>query len=171
MSDDRTDQVIEARDPRHVELMRRAIAVAKEGIAASQSPFGAAIATTEGQVVVEAHNKVRISCDATAHAEITAIREACTKLQRTDLSGHVIATTCEPCPMCATAIHWARIETVVFGAAIADAKRVHFNELTVPMTSLFLEGESPVKVVPNVLRQECIELFEIWKKGPNPYPY
>ncbi len=171
MQAERTDREQTPETADYATLMKRAVEVARQGIAAGQSPFGAVIATIEGEVVIAAHNVVRSACDVTAHAEVTAIRKACAKLQRTDLSGHVIATTCEPCPMCATAIHWARLDAVIFGASIADAQKVHFNELTISTESLFSEGGSPVKVVPHVLRDECLELFELWKNGPNPNPY
>ncbi len=155
----------------HTELMQAAIEVCKEGIGAGQSPFGAVIATTDGRIVHRAHNTVRSSCDATAHAEITAIRGACRELKLIDLTGHVIATTCEPCAMCAAAIHWARLDAVIYGAGIADAQRSRFNELTVPIESLFHQGGSGVRIIPHILRDECAELFELWTRGPSPKPY
>ena len=97
-------------------LMRAAIEVCKRGIAAGQSPFGAAIASPGGDVVYAGHNQVRLSADPCAHAEVVAIRGACELLQTIDLSGHVMATTCEPCPMCAQAISFARIRRLTFAA-------------------------------------------------------
>ena len=155
----------------HVQLMQRAAAAAKEGIAAGQSPFGAVIASQDGELVAAAHNVVRASCDATAHAEVMAIRGACAKLGTISLAGHVIATTCEPCPMCAAAIHWARLDAVIYGAGIADAEGAKFNELSVPIATLYAHGGSPVRIYPHVLRDECAALFELWKRGPNPTPY
>ncbi len=145
--------------------------MARTGIAAGQSPFGAVIATVEGEVVVVAHNRVRADGDITAHAEIAAIRAACAKLGLIDLNGHIIVTTCEPCPMCASAIHWARLDEVVYGATIADAERAGFHELPVSAASLYAEGGSSVDVTPDVLRNECVMLFDLWKNGPNPDPY
>ena len=155
----------------HVELVRRAIEVCMKGIAVGESPFGAVIAAKEGDVVAAAHNTIRATCDPTAHAEITAIRAACGKLGTTDLTGHVIASTCEPCPMCAAAIHWARLDGIVYGAIIADAQRAGFSELTVSTESLFSQGNSSVHVYPGVLAGDCRRLFELWKDGPHPYPY
>ena len=156
----------------HTELMKRAIEVCKKGIAAGESPFAAVIATSDdGQVVFAAHNTVRSTCDSTAHAEINAIRGACSELGTTDLAGHVIVSTCEPCPMCAAAIHWARLDAVVFGASIADAKDAHFNELPISTEALYRQGESPVRIHPGVLRDECRQLFDLWRQGPNPNPY
>ncbi len=155
----------------HEKLVKRAIEMAAKGIAAGQSPFGAVVATNKGDVVFEAHNMVRGDCDATAHAEILAIRGACYKLSTVDLTGHVLATTCEPCPMCAAAIHWARLDAVIHGAGIADAGRTGFNELSVSTEALYEQGASQVRVHPRVLRDECVALFEMWLRGPNPDPY
>ena len=155
----------------HSDLMQHAIAAARDGIRRGESPFGAAIANVAGEILVITHNTVRESCDATAHAEVNAIRDACRKLGTIDLRGHIMAATCEPCPMCAAAIHWARLDAVVFGAAIADARAAGFNELTVSLQSLCESGMSPLKAYPDVLADECKALFALWRKGPNPKPY
>ena len=155
----------------HSDLMQHAIAAAKEGIERGESPFGAVIADTNGDIVLTAHNTVRTSCDATAHAEINAIRGACRTLGRIDLQGHIIATTCEPCPMCATAIHWARLDAVLFGATIVDAQEAGFNELAVSLQSLYESGGSPVDVTSGVLEGQCRALFELWRQGPKANPY
>jgi len=152
-------------------LMRLAVDVAKLGIEHGQSPFGAVIADAEGQIVATEHNQVRQTNDSTAHAEIVAIRAACRNLGTPNLSGYVIATTCEPCPMCAAAIHWARLDKVIYGASIADAKQAHFNELSVSAETLYGHGQSLVQLIPCVLPDECRALFELWKTGPNPLPY
>ena len=155
----------------HSRLMAEAIEVCKRGIAAGQSPFGAVIATRDGEVVFTSHNRVRQSVDPSAHAEISAIRGACEKLRTIDLSGHVMATTCEPCPMCASAIHWAKLDTVIYGAGIEDARVAGFNELILSVRELDGSGGSGVQFVEGVLRDECRELFQRWADGPNPTPY
>jgi tRNA(Arg) A34 adenosine deaminase TadA len=151
--------------------MQQAIELARRGIKAGQSPFGAVIATQDGKVIQAAHNRVRAKCDSTAHAEIEAIRAACARLGTIDLSDFVIAATCEPCPMCAGAIHWARLDTVIYGADMTDAEDAGFNELSIPIESLFQDGHSRVRVCPHVLRGPCVALFEEWKRGPTPNPY
>ncbi len=153
------------------ELMHRAIDVCRQGIAAGESPFGAAIAKSDGTLICVAHNSVRATCDSTAHAEINAIRLACTQLQRIDLSGHVLATTCEPCPMCAAAIHWAKLDAVIYGAAIADAAHAGFSEIDLPCATLYTMGRSPVKIFADVRTELCRQLFQAWKSGPNPITY
>ncbi len=152
-------------------LMQQAMETARAGISAGQSPFGAVISTSGGEIVSAAHNMVRIDCDPTAHAEVAAIRRACAKLGTIDLSGHVVVATCEPCPMCTCAIHWARLDAVIYGATIADAKSAGFSELSVSAETLYRQGGSRVSIFPQVLRDKCLELFELWKQGPNPQPY
>jgi guanine deaminase len=152
-------------------LMRLVIDEAKRGIASGQSPFGAVIATLAGHLICTAHNTVRASCDATAHAEINAIRDACTKLRTIDLSGHVILTTCEPCPMCAAAIHWARLDQVIYGATIEDAGQAGFRELSVSCRSLYERGGSEVQVRSGILSDPCRALFDEWQRGGAPTPY
>jgi tRNA(Arg) A34 adenosine deaminase TadA len=151
--------------------MRAAIVVARQGIQLGQSPFGAVIATADGRPVCAEHNKVRADSDPTAHAEIEAIRRACRLLDRIDLSGHVIATTCEPCPMCAAAIHWARLDLVIYGASIADVAQLGFKEMFVSCQSLYQMGGSNVRTMDGVLRAECQALFQDWRSGPGPDPY
>jgi len=153
------------------ELMAAAIEVSKAGVAAGQSPFGAVIAGASGEIVCATHNTVRATCDPTAHAEVNAIRASCRHMGVIDLSGHVMATTCEPCPMCAAAIHWARLDGVIIGASIEDAEQAGFNELALPCTTVFESGQRRVTVLGSALRKECTELFNLWKEGPNPTPY
>lgn len=91
-------------------------------------PFGAIIVNDKNVVVARAHNMVLQTNDPTAHAEVTCIRKACAKLGRFDLSDCVIYSSCEPCPMCFGAIHWAKIKKCVFGATAEDAARVGFDD-------------------------------------------
>src|SRR5688572_23132109 len=111
-------------------FMRQAVAKAKHGIAAGQTPFGACI-TRNGEMLACEHNVVWATTDITAHAEVHAIRQACRRLGTIDLSGCVIYSTCEPCPMCFSAIHWAKIGRLIFGVSIADAQALGFSELAV----------------------------------------
>ena len=141
--------------------MRRALARAREGVAAGQTPFGALIARGERVVACE-HNAVWATTDSTAHAEVQAIRAACRALGTVDLSGCTIYSTCEPCPMCFAAIHWAHIATIVYGASIADAKALGFSELTIANTRMKVLGGSPVEIVPHFLREDCVTLFDDW---------
>ena len=140
-------------------FMRAAIEKAREGIAAGQSPFGSVI-VREGKIVAATHNSVWCDGDPTAHAEVNNIRAAARALGTIDLSGCVLYTTCEPCPMCLSATHWAKISRVVYGASIADAARAGFSELRVEAKRLAEMGGSPLRVESGLLTDECRALFD-----------
>ena len=152
------------------DLMRLAIEKCRSGLALGQSPFGCAIAR-DGEILSCSHNTVVLTTDITAHAEVNAIREACKKAGSIFLDGAIVATTCEPCPMCMAALHWARVETVYYGATIADADTAGFNELQLPAAELLRIGGSKLKLVPNLLKTECVELFAEWKANPRRVVY
>ena len=145
------------------EFMTAAIKIATEGVEAGQTPFGACI-VRDGKIITAAHNAVWGDTDITAHAEIRAIRDACRKLDTVDLTGCVIYSTCEPCPMCFAACHWARISKIVFGARIADAEQAGFSELSISNEQMKTLGRSGVEIVGDFLRDECVGLFEAWAK-------
>jgi len=150
--------------------MRLAIDRCRDGIAAGQSPFGAAI-VRDGMVLAAAHNTVWRDGDPTAHAEINAIRAAAVAAGTIDLHGCTLYTTCEPCPMCLAAIHWAKITRALYGATIADATAAGFSELSVPAAELVRLGNSPLIVEPGPLRDECRTLFRLWKDVGLSSPY
>lgn len=144
------------------DFMAMAIAQAREGIAARQSPFGAVI-VRDGQVVAATHNTVWRDLDPTAHAEVNCIRRAAGALRAIDLGGCEMFSTCEPCPMCLSAIHWAKIDRVVYGATIDDAAGAGFCELRVDARVLAEMGHSPLKVESGLLREACAALFAEWR--------
>ncbi|MDD5097174.1 MAG: nucleoside deaminase [Candidatus Omnitrophica bacterium] len=146
-----------------IKFMRLAIEKAREGIKKGQAPFGACI-VKGNKVIACSHNIVWKSCDITAHAEIQAIRIACKSLKNIDLSGCAIYSTTEPCPMCFSASHWAKISRIVFGAQIKDALDYGFNELRVSNLKLAKLGKNKISITSGVLRKENIALFEYWKK-------
>jgi tRNA(Arg) A34 adenosine deaminase TadA len=152
------------------EAMRLAISVCREGIRAAQSPFGCVI-VVEGSVVAASHNSVRRDLDPTAHAEINAIRDAAHALATIDLSHATLYTTCEPCPMCLAASHWARVSRVVFGASIADAESSGFREMPIPALTLASMGKAQMQFDAGVLRDECVSLFAEWKAAGHATPY
>lgn len=146
-----------------LKFMRLAIEKAKAGVKMGQTPFGACIVKND-QVVACSHNIVWKNTDITAHAEITAIRVACKKLKTIDLLGCTIYSTCEPCPMCFSACHWARISRIVYGASIKDAANFGFNELAVSNFTLKKIGKSVIKITSGLLLKEIVELFKFWQK-------
>jgi tRNA(Arg) A34 adenosine deaminase TadA len=147
-----------------------AIDVAREGMAKGQTPFGSCI-VRDGEVLACAHNTVWLDTDITAHAEVQAIRQACRKVDSIKLSGAVIYSTTEPCTMCFSAIHWAKIELIVFGSQIRDAKEYGFKELHIPNEEMKVLGESPVDIIEDVLREECVELFREWRASSRDKTY
>jgi tRNA(Arg) A34 adenosine deaminase TadA len=153
-----------------LDFMKLAIARTREGIAAGQSPFGSVI-VRDGQVIAASHNTVWLDTDPTAHAEINSIRLASQNLQTIDLSGSTLFSTCEPCPMCLSAIHWAKVDRVVFGASIADAASAGFSELSVPAAELARLGRSRLVVEGGFLAEECAGLFQEWLQAAFARPY
>lgn len=133
-------------------------------------PFGACI-VEDGKILAVAHNTVLEETDPTCHAEINAIRKAAKSTGRFDLSGCVIYSTTEPCPMCFSAIHWAKIDTIVYGTNIQDVQSLGFNELEVSNQMMKTEGKSPVSIIPDFMRDECLELLRQWSKQTSAKTY
>ena len=152
------------------ELMRLAIDKCREGISHGQSPFGCAI-ELGGEVIACSHNTVAATTDITAHAEVNALREACLTKRDILLEGALVATTCEPCPMCMAALHWARVGKVYFGATIDDAETAGFNELQLPAAELLRLGGSEVRLIGGTLADECQALFAEWLERPDRVVY
>jgi len=113
---------------RDVSLLARAIELAREhSLVGEGGPFGAVVAQG-GVIVAEGWNRVLSTLDPTAHAEVVAIRRATKALGRRSLEGCVIYSSCEPCPMCLGAIHWARLDAIHFAATRDDAAAIGFDD-------------------------------------------
>lgn len=142
-------------------FMRRAIRISIDNINQNGGPFGAVI-VKDGQIVAESGNRVTENLDPTAHAEIMAIRQACEKLKTFDLSGCEIYSSCEPCPMCLSAIYWARLDALYFANTKEDAKRIDFDDS-------FIYEQIPLSIekrsIPTSqhLHEEALEAFRIWE--------
>lgn len=108
-------------------FLRRAVEIAGKGIEDGGGPFGAVI-TKDGKIISEAYNKVVLSNDPTAHAEILAIRQASAVLKSHELNKCTLYTSCEPCPMCLGAIYWAGIKKVVYACDRSDAEDAGFSD-------------------------------------------
>lgn len=109
------------------ELMQRAIDLAVENVRNGGGPFGAVIARG-GEIVAEGVNRVTSQHDPTAHAEVQAIRKACSEFNTFDLTGLDIYASCEPCPMCLGAIYWAHLDHLYFAGTKDDAARIGFDD-------------------------------------------
>lgn len=154
----------------HKKFMLIAIKKASLGIKQGQSPFGACIVKGKRIIACE-HNSVWEDTDITCHAEVLAIRKACKKLKTIDLSGCIIYSTCEPCPMCFSACHWAKISKIVYGTKIQDAKKAGFSELAISNEQMKKIGKSCVQITDNFMRKENLELFKLWSKSKNKKVY
>ncbi|WP_131539038.1 nucleoside deaminase [Pedobacter nototheniae] len=149
----------------HETFMRMAIALSVQNVSEHiGGPFGAVI-VKDGKVVAQSANKVTSTNDPTAHAEVSAIRLACTALNTFDLSGCVVYTSCEPCPMCLGAIYWSRIETIYYANTKADAGKIGFDD-----KFIYEELDKPMEKrslpVVQLLRDEAQEAFKLWETSP-----
>lgn len=150
------------------EYMKAALREARRGAQANEGgPFGAVIVRA-GKIVARAHNSVVGTNDPTAHAEILVIRKASSKLGRFDLSDCEIYTTCEPCPMCLAAIHWARIPVIYFGCTRADAAQIGFDDefFYRVLQGRTTKAEKRVRSI-QVGRKACLKLFRDWSRKPD----
>ncbi|MFC1570225.1 nucleoside deaminase [Candidatus Omnitrophota bacterium] len=153
------------------EFMSQAIEEAYSGVKAGDGgPFGVVIVKS-GEVIARAHNTVLRDNDPTRHAEINAIQEASKKKGTYDLSGLEIYSTTEPCPMCFSAVHWAKIDRLIYGTEIEDVKKLGFNELTIPAPRMKEEGASGVEIEAGFMLEECKELLRFWESLPEKTVY
>lgn len=141
------------------QLMRRAIALSVESVAKGGGPFGAVIAR-DGEIVAEASNSVTIDHDPTAHAEVNCIRRAAARLGTFDLSGCVIYTSCEPCPMCLGAIYWAHLDKIFYANDRKDAAAIGFDDDFI-YKELSLDVAERTKRMSQLLRPEAMKAFEM----------
>lgn len=122
-------------------------------------PFGALI-VRHGRLIARGHNQVVRSSDPTNHAEVVAIRKACRRLHRFDLSDCVLITSCEPCPMCLSIAYWAKLPLVYYGATQKDAAAVGFDDAEIYRV---LRGEERGKVrLIQANREPCLRAFRLW---------
>ncbi|MEJ5994324.1 nucleoside deaminase [Pedobacter sp. Du54] len=148
----------------HETFMRMAIELSAQNVLQSLGgPFGAVI-VKDGKVIAKSANKVTSSNDPTAHAEVAAIRLACKKLKTFDLSGCIVYTSCEPCPMCLGALYWAKVDTVYYGNTKADAAAINFDDQFIydELDKNLSDRKLPIK---QLLRDEAQQAFKLWEKS------
>ncbi len=125
-------------------------------------PFGAVIVDKDEKIIANGNNQVLKQNDPTAHAEMVAIRNACKKLEKYDLSGYTLYTSCEPCPMCLSAIIWSNIKEVYYGCTKKDAGEIGFRDDAIYD---YLKGENNDLInLEEMDREECIKTFKEYKK-------
>jgi guanine deaminase len=156
----------------HEKFMRRAIELARQTSIEEKAggPFGCVI-VKDGEIVGEGSNSVLADGDPTSHAEMNAIRNACKQLGTHDLSGCVVYTTGEPCPMCYAGCWWARVDSIYYASTIQDAQKYgNFDDAV-----LFEEVESDIKerklAGTELLREEMLELWDLYHNFPGKVHY
>jgi guanine deaminase len=132
-------------------------------------PFGALV-VYDNQIISEGWNQVTSTNDPTAHAEIVAIRSASCSLSRFSLEGCTLYTSCEPCPMCLAASYWAGVDRLVYAATREDAAVIGFDddiiykELSLPISRRSLPMQQ-------MLREEAVQVFNVWRDKADKVPY
>lgn len=142
-------------------FMQMAIDLSIENVAKGGGPFGAVI-VRNGELIATGTNRVTDSCDPTAHAEVNAIRSACQKEQCFKLNGCVIYTSCEPCPMCLSAIYWSGIQKIYYGNTAIDAKDIDFDDQFIYDE---IDRTADVRSIPSIcmMRHEAQAAFREWR--------
>ena len=144
-----------------MEAIRLSVANVEEG---NGGPFGAVV-VKDGKIIARGVNQVTSNKDPTAHAEVVAIRNACKALNSFQLEGCEIYASCEPCPMCLGAIYWARPDKLFYANSAADAANIQFDD-----QFIYNEIAKPVEerklFTRQILREEALEAFKIWKESP-----
>ena len=150
-------------------FMLRAIELSIESAKSKGGPFGSVI-VKKNKIIAEGSNKVTMDNDPTAHGEIVAIREACKKLNTFDLSECELYSSCEPCPMCLSAIYWSRIENVFYANTRIDAKSIDFDD-----SFIYSEINKDLKdrkiKMHQMHRDEALEAFKIWENKKDKIKY
>ena len=143
-------------------FMQMAIDLSIENVANGGGPFGAVI-VRDGEVIATGTNRVTASCDPTAHAEVNAIRNACAKVGDFKLNGCTIYSSCEPCPMCLSAIYWAGIERIYYGNTKEDAKAINFDDSFI-YEQIALPYSQRAIPTQNLMRESALKGFRLWSE-------
>jgi len=153
------------------EFLRRAIALATKNVTSGAGgPFGAVV-VRDGTIIAEAANTVTTTNDPTAHAEVNAIRAAARALGSFTLAGCQLYTSCEPCPMCLAAAHWARMDAIYFGASATDAARAGFDDELLYRELRKEPAARELLPVTQLLSEEAWASFAAWLASPNKVDY
>ena len=150
-------------------FMKRAIELSIKSVNSGTGPFGALI-VKDNKVISEGFNTVTLTKDPTSHAEIVAIRNACKVLNNFSLEGYDLYTTCEPCPMCLSAIYWARIKKIYYANTRSDAQKIDFSDSMIyeELNKTIKDRKIPMH---QMMREEAIKAFELWDKKADKVKY
>jgi len=151
-------------------FMREAIRISIREMRRGQGgPFGAVV-VRNGKIVGRGWNQVTSANDPTAHAEMMAIRDACRRLKKFHLDDCELYTSCEPCPMCLSAMYWARVKRVYYGNTRKDAAAIEFDDDFI-YTEVSLPIEKRKLPMKQLLRKEALAAFTAWKNKPDKVRY
>ena len=150
-------------------FMTRAIELSIESVNSGGGPFGSIIVKND-KVIAEGSNKVTLNNDPTAHGEIVAIRKACKNLGNFNLSGCELFSTCEPCPMCLSAIYWAHIEKIYYANTRDDAQKIDFDDSLIYLELLKNVKKRKISMV-QMMRDEALKAFELWDEKTDKVKY
>ena len=150
-------------------FMTRAIELSIESVNSGGGPFGSIIVKND-KVIAEGSNKVTLNNDPTAHGEIVAIRKACKSLNNFSLSGCELYSTCEPCPMCLSAIYWAHIDKVYYANTRDDAQKIDFDDSLIYSELLTNVKKRKIPMF-QMMRDEALKAFELWDKKTDKVKY
>ena len=150
-------------------FMERAIELSIESVNNNGGPFSSVI-IKEGKIIAEGSNKVTSTNDPTAHGEIVAIRQACKKLNDFNLKGCELYSTCEPCPMCLSAIYWAHIDKIYYANTRNDAQKIDFDDSLIYSELLKNVKKRKIPMV-QMMRDEALKAFELWGKKTDKVKY
>ena len=154
----------------HETYIARAIALSAENMESGKGgPFGAVI-VYNGEIIAEGTNCVTTCMDPTAHAEVTAIREACKKLNNFSLQGCILYASCEPCPMCLSAIYWARLDAVYFAATRYDAAYAGFDDEFL-YKELNISPENRSLPIEQLHEPKATEILREWRQKADKVAY
>ena len=149
--------------------MQRAIELSIESVNKGGGPFGSVV-VKDDKIIAEGNNKVASNNDPTAHGEIIAIRQACKNINDFNLSGCELYSTCEPCPMCLSAIYWAHIEKVYYANTRDDAQKIDFDDSLIYLELQKNINERKIPMV-QMMRDEALKAFELWDKKTDKVKY
>ena len=150
-------------------FMAKAIELSINSAITSGGPFGSVI-VKDNKIIAEGFNTVTSTKDPTSHAEIVAIRSACKELNNFTLKGYDLYTTCEPCPMCLSAIYWARIDRIYYANTRKDAQKIDFSDSMIyeELNKTIKDRKIPMH---QMMREEAIKAFEMWDKKTDKVKY
>ena len=152
-----------------IDFMKRAIDLSIQNIKNNGGPFGCVI-VKDNNIIAEGVNRVTFNNDPTAHAEIVAIRNACNKLNTFNLEGCELYSSCEPCPMCLSAIYWSHVDNIFYANTRMDAADIDFDDSLI-YSEIGKDIDKRIIKMKQMNREEALEAFKIWQNKEDKIKY